>query len=134
MIEHHLQPFIRPLYDEQLENQAWRIAQAVFAVLGTYTRHAALLAAIRHALVQDGYSRLDAPTRRKFKKGDRVRKISGSSWQGHVVGFYETPLTLDGYVIMSEREINSVQNYPEAALELVPNEEGGVNRSRLPGS
>lgn len=54
---------------------------------------------------------------RRFKLGDRVRKIKGSSWQGHVVGFYCTELTPIGYNVESEREPGSVQLYPEAALE-----------------
>lgn len=56
---------------------------------------------------------------RKFQIGDRVRKVRGSSWQGHVRGFYETTLTPIGYCIESEREPGSVQLYPEAALEAV---------------
>lgn len=59
----------------------------------------------------------------KFKLGDRVRKISGSEWHGHVVGAYSTPLTPEGYCIKSERETNSVQNYPAAALEFMPAKE-----------
>lgn len=57
---------------------------------------------------------------RKFEIGDRVRKVSGSSWQGHVCGFYSTTLTPQGYCVESEREIGSVQLYPESALELMP--------------
>ena len=53
----------------------------------------------------------------KFNMGDRVRKIKGSSWQGHVVGWYRTALTSEGYCIESEREPGSVQIYPAAALE-----------------
>lgn len=55
----------------------------------------------------------------KFKIGDRVRKIKGSSWQGRVCGTYSTSLTLEGYAVESEREPGSVQIYPAAALELV---------------
>lgn len=54
-----------------------------------------------------------------WKLGTRVRKIKGSSWQGRVVGYYETELNPRGYAIESEREQGSVQIYPEAALELV---------------
>lgn len=57
---------------------------------------------------------------RKFRLGDRVRKIKGSSWQGKVVGFYRTSLTPEGYCVESEREPGSVQIYPLSALELVP--------------
>lgn len=52
--------------------------------------------------------------------GTRVRKIKGSSWQGPVVGTYSTSLTPEGYAVESEREPGSVQIYPRAALELVP--------------
>tara|TARA_R110000822_G_scaffold73572_5_gene176776 strand:+ start:2629 stop:3042 length:414 start_codon:yes stop_codon:yes gene_type:complete len=56
----------------------------------------------------------------KFKPGERVRKTRGSSWQGFVVGAYSTSLTREGYAVESEREPGSVQIYPAAALELVP--------------
>lgn len=56
---------------------------------------------------------------RNFKLGDRVRKISGSRWQGRVVGTYSTSLTPEGYAVESETEIGSVQIYPSKALELV---------------
>lgn len=55
-----------------------------------------------------------------FELKQRVRKTKGSSWQGRVVGFYSTTLTPVGYAVESERESGSVQIYPEAALELVP--------------
>lgn len=58
-----------------------------------------------------------AAAARRFALGDRVRKSKGSSWQGRVVGFYSTDLTPVGYCVESEREIGSVQLYPEAALE-----------------
>lgn len=60
----------------------------------------------------------------KFKRGDRVRKISGASWQGIVVGEYSTELTPEGYAVESEREKGSVQIYPAKALELVEGENG----------
>lgn len=52
-----------------------------------------------------------------FKRGDRVRKKSGSSWHGIVCGEYNTILTPEGYAVESEREPGSVQVYPAAALE-----------------
>lgn len=69
--------------------------------------------------------KLTSPTRRdtlpaKFNKGHRVEKISGSSWHGTICGTYSTALTPEGYCVESERETNSVQNYPAAALERVP--------------
>lgn len=53
----------------------------------------------------------------KFGMGTRVRNISGSSWQGHVVGYYSTKLTPVGYAVESEREPGLVKFYPEKALE-----------------
>jgi hypothetical protein len=52
-----------------------------------------------------------------FLRGDRVKKRSGSQWHGVVVGEYSTPLTPEGYCVMSERETNAVQLYPAAALQ-----------------
>ena len=54
-----------------------------------------------------------------FQRGDRVRKIKGSSWQGLVCGEYSTALTPEGYAVESEREPGSVQIYPASALEKV---------------
>lgn len=54
-----------------------------------------------------------------YPLGTRLRKKSGSSWQGAVVGYYSTSLTPRGYAIESEREPGSVQIYPERALEEV---------------
>jgi dihydrofolate reductase (trimethoprim resistance protein) len=58
----------------------------------------------------------------KFKRGDRVRKKSGSEWQGFVCGEYATDLTPEGYAVESEVHAGSVQIYPAHALELVPQE------------
>jgi dihydrofolate reductase (trimethoprim resistance protein) len=52
-----------------------------------------------------------------FRRGDRVRKRSGSQWQGRVVGEYSTALTPDGYAVESEAHPGSVQIYPAKALE-----------------
>ena len=54
----------------------------------------------------------------RFKRGDYVRKVVGSKWNGRVVGFYTTELTQRGYAVESMYEIGSVQIYPEKALEL----------------
>jgi dihydrofolate reductase (trimethoprim resistance protein) len=54
-----------------------------------------------------------------YKIGTRLRKKSGASWQGKVVGYYSTALTPVGYAIESEREPGSVQIYPATALEHV---------------
>lgn len=48
----------------------------------------------------------------------RKRRRPGSSeWQGKVVGFYATPITAEGYAVLSEREPGAVQIYPASALE-----------------
>lgn len=52
----------------------------------------------------------------KFKIGDRVEKIKGSSWRGRIVGTYSTELTKEGYAVESENEPGSVQIYPADAL------------------
>jgi hypothetical protein len=59
----------------------------------------------------------DNPIPPRFVLGDRVRKRTGSSWHGTVVGTYSTKLTPRGYCVESVLEHGSVQIYPEAALE-----------------
>ena len=54
-----------------------------------------------------------------FALGTRVRKKTGSRWQGRIVGYYSTELTPSGYAIESETEIGSVQIYPASAIEWV---------------
>lgn len=61
----------------------------------------------------------DPPFRTRFGLGDRVRKKSGAAWQGHVVGWYCTKLTPEGYAVESESHAGSVQIYPVTALERV---------------
>jgi hypothetical protein len=51
--------------------------------------------------------------------GTRVRKKSGSRWQGRVVGYYSTELTPQGVCIESENEPGSVQIYPIKAVEIL---------------
>jgi|GEM_PF-1198208 len=55
----------------------------------------------------------------KFAIGDRVRKTSGSEWQGRICGTYSTALTPEGYAVESEAHAGSVQIYPAKALEAV---------------
>ena len=55
----------------------------------------------------------------KWKLGDRVRKKSGSEWEGYVVGYYRTKLNPRGYCVESATHAGSVQIYPEKALEAV---------------
>ncbi len=52
-----------------------------------------------------------------FFIGSRVRKRSGSEWQGRIVGWYSTALTPEGYAVESEHHAGSVQIYPATALE-----------------
>jgi len=63
---------------------------------------------------------LPLPPSRKFELGDKVRKKSGSSWEGCVCGFYATKLNPVGYCVESSSHPGSVQIYPESALERVP--------------
>lgn len=62
----------------------------------------------------------------KFKRGDIVRKTKGSQWRGKIVGEYSTELTPEGFNVESLFERGSVQLYPAAALEAVPEEESDV--------
>lgn len=55
----------------------------------------------------------------KFQIGDYVRKIKGSEWSGYIVGYYNTEQTRYGYCVESEHHKNTVQIYPEEALELI---------------
>ena len=59
-------------------------------------------------------------THTTFALGDAVEKIRGSSWHGHVVGWYSTKLTPEGYAVESFHERGSVQIYPAAALRRIP--------------
>lgn len=52
-------------------------------------------------------------------RGDRVRKRSGSTWEGIVVGEYSTSLTPEGYAVESLYHPGSVQIYPASALKKV---------------
>lgn len=54
---------------------------------------------------------------RRWNLGALVKKKSGAKWHGCVVGFYSTDLTPTGYCVASAFEENSVQIYPESALE-----------------
>ena len=52
-----------------------------------------------------------------FNFGDRVFKPLGADWRGTVCGVYSTPLTPIGYGVESEAHSNSVQIYPQRALQ-----------------
>lgn len=53
----------------------------------------------------------------RFSIGQKVRKKSGSEWEGRICGFYSTELTRNGYCVESSAHKGSVQIYPESALE-----------------
>lgn len=63
--------------------------------------------------------KFDTTTHTKFRYGDRVRKISGSEWEGYISGTYSTEQTLEGYAVTSLVHKNSTQIYPASALELI---------------
>lgn len=53
-----------------------------------------------------------------FDLGDFVRKKGEKGqWHGKIVGTYSTDCTPNGYAVESVYELNSVQIYPEDALE-----------------
>lgn len=56
-----------------------------------------------------------------FLLGQKVRKKSGSWWEGRVVGYYITRQTPRGYCVQMQTPCGNgpVQIYPESALELV---------------
>lgn len=58
-------------------------------------------------------------THTQFRHGDCVRKLGGGWWRGHVVGWYQSSLTQEGYAVESMYEKGSVQIYPAAALALM---------------
>lgn len=54
----------------------------------------------------------------RFTLGSRVKKRTGSWWEGKVVGFYSTEQTPIGYCVQLDCvELAPVQIFPEAALE-----------------
>ena len=59
-----------------------------------------------------------------FRLGDLVKKVSGSAWEGRIVGTYSTDLTPEGYAVESASHPGSVQIYPAKALTLVIQEAG----------
>lgn len=55
----------------------------------------------------------------RYRLHTRLKKKTDSEWEGHVVGFYSTTLTAEGYAIESKEHKGSVQIYPVSALEVV---------------
>jgi len=66
----------------------------------------------------------------KFQMGDRVKKKSGSEWEGIIVGTYSTELTAEGYAVESCAHANSVQIYPGTALEIAQAEQAPAQDER----
>ena len=83
---------------------------------GGYSAESFVWQAVAKAVFRQAHSLPGDVGTGKFAIGDRVSKKSGANWNGRVVGFYSTALTPIGYAVESEREIGSVQIYPEAAL------------------
>ena len=54
-----------------------------------------------------------------------MRKVSGSEWEGVVVGEYSTEFNPEGYAVESCAHKGTVQIYPAKALELVQYTEAG---------
>ncbi|MFC3072404.1 hypothetical protein [Shinella pollutisoli] len=95
---------------EEMIERAQLAADALNVMIPAKAMRAALTAAF-----------VDVPAGepRKFKMGERVRKHSGSWWEGSVVGFYSTSQTPAGYCVQLDTVENGpVQIYPESALEL----------------
>ena len=57
----------------------------------------------------------------QYKYGDAVQKKTrggkGAQFRGHIVGFYQSSLTLEGYAIESAFEKGTVQIYPLKMIE-----------------
>lgn len=60
-----------------------------------------------------------ATTQQYWPLGTRVRKLSGSEWEGEVVGYYSTKLNQHGVCVESSTHRGSVQIYPIRALEKI---------------
>ena len=72
---------------------------------------------MRLADLTEWNNRLLAAPAGKFRVGDVVKKVSGSEWEGVIVGTYSTALTPEGYAVESMMHNGSVQIYPAKALE-----------------
>ena len=102
---------------EQIENIARKVHGDCIRLPGATYQHAAE-AAVMYTLERIARPAQTAP-QGKLAIGDRVRKTSGSEWQGRICGTYSTTLTPEGYAVESEAHAGSVQIYPAKALEAV---------------
>ena len=66
-------------------------------------------------------------TNPRFNIGDPVRKITGSSWYGRIVGTYISTLMPEGYCVESARYPGLIQVYPVGALALWLNADDEVS-------
>lgn len=82
-------------------------------------RHPTQVAQDRERAIDVGKLRGLVEQGREWPLGSRVRKRSGSSWSGKIVGYYSTALTPEGIAVESENEPGSVQIYPTKAMEMV---------------
>jgi hypothetical protein len=122
----------------ELEEQyrlAWNEAQDRIRTLegerDTWKERALIIADDRRALEEENAVEYAQGRAQAFKDmgsvwagsfliGDRVRKKSGSEWQGVVCGFYRNAhLGHHGCAVASERHLGAIQIYPDSALELV---------------
>lgn len=106
---------------EQIENIARKVHGDCIRLPGATYQHAAE-AAVMYTLERIARPAQTAPQPEqsgKFAMHQRVRKTSGSEWQGRVVGWYSTEQTPEGYAVESEAHCGSVQIYPAKALEAV---------------
>ena len=67
-----------------------------------------------------------------FKIGDSVKKKSGSSWEGRIVGTYSTELTPEGYAVESFAHKGSVQIYPANAVKILEEQPSECNDNDSP--
>ena len=115
-----------PSYMPNWTNHGAAIADPVFhqirGIMGTqnWGQEDALRKAVLHALRTFESS----PKPGAFRLGDLVKKVSGSAWEGRIVGTYSTALTPEGYAVESASHPGSVQIYPAKALTLVIQEAG----------
>ena len=86
------------------------------AVIGDLEQELEVLR-MRLADLTEWNNRLLATPVGKFRVGDVFKKVSGSVWEGFIVGTYSTALTPEGYAVESMTHKGSVQIYPAKALE-----------------
>ena len=104
--------------DETVKSQAGR------AALKAYLRTIGEPESVNAELLEALRTFESSPKPGAFRLGDLVKKVSGSAWEGRIVGTYSTALTPEGYAVESASHPGSVQIYPAKALTLVIQEAG----------